>query len=111
MSDSPYLFPANRHPLRNVTDRLKVREAVSGFGIALRYQERAPDPPQGADPCARKRNGARPATRSSSCQDAFATASTATRWRLARATCFIFPPGTIIATSPVSPVPRSSATF
>ena len=47
MSDSPYLFPANRHPLRDVTGRLKVREAVSGFGIALRYQERAPDPPQG----------------------------------------------------------------
>jgi hypothetical protein len=49
MSDSPYLFPADRHPLRDVTDRLKVREAVSGFGIALRYQERAPDPPQAAE--------------------------------------------------------------
>ena len=45
MTDSPYLFPAAAHPLRAVTDRLKVREAVSGFGIALRYQERAPDPP------------------------------------------------------------------
>ncbi|MEJ0015648.1 MAG: cupin domain-containing protein [Acetobacteraceae bacterium] len=44
MSDSPYLFPATAHPLHSVTDRLKVREAVSGFGIALRYQERAPDP-------------------------------------------------------------------
>ena len=27
-----------------VTDRLKTREAASGFGIALRYQERTPDP-------------------------------------------------------------------
>lgn len=45
MSDSPYLFRAAAHPLQSVTDRLKVREAVSGFGIALRYQERAPDPP------------------------------------------------------------------
>jgi hypothetical protein len=44
MSGSPYLFPAATHPLLDVTDRLKVREAVSGFGIALRYQERAPDP-------------------------------------------------------------------
>jgi hypothetical protein len=44
MSDSPYLFRAVDHPLRNFTDRLKVREAVSDFGIALRYQERAPDP-------------------------------------------------------------------
>jgi Cupin domain len=49
MTDSPYLFRADRHPLRDVTDRLKVREAVSGFGIALRYQERAPDPPQGTE--------------------------------------------------------------
>jgi quercetin dioxygenase-like cupin family protein len=30
--------------LLDVTDRLKVREAISGFHIALRYQERAPDP-------------------------------------------------------------------
>jgi Cupin domain len=44
MTDSPYLFPAAEHPLHDATDRLKVREAVSGFGIALRYQERAPDP-------------------------------------------------------------------
>ena len=43
MTNSPYLFPAAAHPLRDATDRLKVREAVSGFGIALRYQERAPD--------------------------------------------------------------------
>jgi hypothetical protein len=45
MTESPYLFRAADHPLHAVTDRLKVREAVSGFGIALRYQERAPDPP------------------------------------------------------------------
>jgi hypothetical protein len=44
MMNSPYLFRAADHPLHDVTDRLKVREAVSGFGIALRYQERAPDP-------------------------------------------------------------------
>jgi hypothetical protein len=43
MTASPYLFAAADHPLRDATDRLKVREAVSGFGIALRYQERAPD--------------------------------------------------------------------
>lgn len=43
MTDSPYLFPASSYPLQQVTDRLKVREAVSSFGIALRYQERAPD--------------------------------------------------------------------
>lgn len=45
MTDSPYLFRASAHPLHVVTDRLTVREAVSRFGIALRYQERAPDPP------------------------------------------------------------------
>jgi uncharacterized cupin superfamily protein len=45
MSDSPYLFRATTHPLLAVSDRLKVRAAVSRFGIALRYQERAPDPP------------------------------------------------------------------
>ena len=45
MTGSPYLFLASRHPLRAVTDRLKVREAVSDFGIALRYQERGPNPP------------------------------------------------------------------
>jgi Cupin domain len=49
MIDSPYLFPAADHPLRDATDRLKVREAVSDFGIALRYQERAPDPPDAAE--------------------------------------------------------------
>ncbi len=45
MNESPYLFRAADHPLSDATDRLKIREAVSGFGIALRYQERAPDPP------------------------------------------------------------------
>ncbi len=45
MTDSPYLFRAADHPLVDVSDRLKLREAKSGFGIALRYQERAPDPP------------------------------------------------------------------
>jgi hypothetical protein len=50
MADSPYLFPASAHPLHAVSDRLKVREAVSGFGIALRYQERAPDPPGAPEP-------------------------------------------------------------
>jgi hypothetical protein len=46
MTDSPYLFRAVDHRLHDVTDRLKVREAVSSFGIALRDQERAPDPPR-----------------------------------------------------------------
>jgi len=45
MSHSPYLFRAATHPLQTISERLKVREAISGFGIALRYQERAPDPP------------------------------------------------------------------
>jgi hypothetical protein len=45
MTASPYLFSAADHALLPVNDRLKVREAVTGFGIALRYQERAPDPP------------------------------------------------------------------
>ena len=44
MTDSPYLFSATDYPLEIVSDRLKVREAVSGFGIALRYQERTSDP-------------------------------------------------------------------
>ncbi len=44
MQDSPYLFRAADHPLQRATDRLQVREAVSSFGVALRYQERAPDP-------------------------------------------------------------------
>ena len=50
MTDSPYLFAAANHALRQASDRLKVREAVSSFGIALRYQERAPDPPGMAEP-------------------------------------------------------------
>jgi hypothetical protein len=50
MSQSPYLFPAATHPLQAVTERLKVREAVSGYGIALRYQERAPDLPGAVEP-------------------------------------------------------------
>ena len=45
MQASPYLFRAADHPLTQAGERLKLREAVSGFGIALRYQERAPDPP------------------------------------------------------------------
>jgi Cupin domain len=45
MSNSPYLFRAADHPLLDANEHLKVREAVSGFGIALRYQERAPDAP------------------------------------------------------------------
>jgi hypothetical protein len=44
MTTSPYLFTAADHPLTAATSRLKIREAVTGFGIALRYQERAPDP-------------------------------------------------------------------
>ena len=44
MTDSPYLFRAADHPLLAASDRLKVREAQSGFGIALRYQERSPEP-------------------------------------------------------------------
>ena len=49
MADSPYLFRAADHPLHAASDRLTVREAVSGFGIALRYQERSPDPPGAAE--------------------------------------------------------------
>jgi uncharacterized cupin superfamily protein len=45
MSASPYHFPAATHPLRQQSDHLSVREAVSPFGITLRYQERAPNPP------------------------------------------------------------------
>jgi hypothetical protein len=44
MSDSPYHFPAAAHPLLAASDQLKIREAVSPFGITLRYQERAPAP-------------------------------------------------------------------
>jgi uncharacterized RmlC-like cupin family protein len=48
MATSPYLFTAADHPLRAAGDRLKFREAVTGFGIALRYQERTPDAPGAA---------------------------------------------------------------
>ncbi len=50
MTDSPYLFRAADHPLEHHGAGLQVREAVSGFGIALRYQERAPDAPGAPDP-------------------------------------------------------------
>jgi hypothetical protein len=50
MTTSPYLFTAADHPLHAAGDRLKLREAVTGFGIALRYQERAPDPPGTPEP-------------------------------------------------------------
>ncbi len=46
MTDSPYLLSAATHRLLQVSDRLKVREAMSPFGIALRYQERAPGGPE-----------------------------------------------------------------
>ncbi len=42
---SPYLFRAADHPLADLAPGLRVREAVSPFGIALRYQERLPDAP------------------------------------------------------------------
>jgi len=44
MRESPYHFPAATHPLEQASEHLKVREAISPFGITLRYQERAPDP-------------------------------------------------------------------
>lgn len=50
MTDSPYLFPAADHPIERHGPGLQVREAVSGFGIALRYQERAPDAPDAPEP-------------------------------------------------------------
>ncbi len=43
MSRSPYLFPAAEHPLVEAGPNLRVREAITDFGIILRYQERAPD--------------------------------------------------------------------
>lgn len=49
MDESPYLFRAADHPLTAHGPGLQVREAVSGFGIALRYQERAPDVPDAAE--------------------------------------------------------------
>jgi hypothetical protein len=50
MSNDPYLFRAADHPLQEASPRLRVREAVSGFGVALRYQERQPDPPGTPEP-------------------------------------------------------------
>ena len=50
MPASPYHFAAAAHPLHAATDRLMVREAISPFGITLRYQERAPDPPDATAP-------------------------------------------------------------
>lgn len=50
MTDSPYLFPAAQHPLVQVNARMKLREAITGFGIALRYQERTPEPPDAGAP-------------------------------------------------------------
>lgn len=47
MTDSPYLFRAAEHPLIDHGGGLKVREGVSPFGVALRYQERAPGPGNG----------------------------------------------------------------
>ncbi len=49
MTDSPYLFRAADHPVLDVSDKLKLREARSGFGIALRYQERSPDPAEASN--------------------------------------------------------------
>lgn len=49
MTNSPYLFRADDHPLVPVSAQLKLREAKSGFDIALRYQERLPDPPGSQD--------------------------------------------------------------
>lgn len=45
MTTSPYFFPIADHPLHPANEWLKLREAVSPFGIALRYQERAPGGP------------------------------------------------------------------
>ncbi|MGH7152601.1 MAG: cupin domain-containing protein [Acetobacteraceae bacterium] len=45
MTASPYLFPAADHPLHPVGAWLHLREAISPFGITLRYQERAPGGP------------------------------------------------------------------
>lgn len=42
MSTSKYLFPASEHQLTQASPTLKLREAITGFGVALRYQERSP---------------------------------------------------------------------
>ena len=44
---SPYLFRAADHPMADLAPGLRVREALSPFGITLRYQERSPDAPEG----------------------------------------------------------------
>jgi quercetin dioxygenase-like cupin family protein len=46
LSKSPYLFSASEHPLAEASSFLKVREGISPFGIAVRYQERAPGGPE-----------------------------------------------------------------
>lgn len=46
MTESPYLFRAADHKLMQVGPGLSVREALSPFGIALRYQERASGAPE-----------------------------------------------------------------
>ncbi len=46
MAESPYLFRAADHSLLPVGNGLRVREALSSFGIALCYQERAPGGPE-----------------------------------------------------------------
>lgn len=50
MSDSPYLLSARRYPLVAQGDGLSVREAISPFGMILRYQERAPLPAGAPEP-------------------------------------------------------------
>lgn len=47
MTHSPYLHRAADHPLQAAGPGLQVREAITPFGIALRYQERAPGPADG----------------------------------------------------------------
>lgn len=46
MTESPYLFRAAEHELAEVSSFLKVREGISPFGMAVRYQERAPGGPE-----------------------------------------------------------------
>ena len=48
MSTSRYHFPAAEHPLTQASPTLKLREATTGFGLALRYQERSPGAPEGS---------------------------------------------------------------
>jgi quercetin dioxygenase-like cupin family protein len=45
MTESPYLFRAADHPLAQASPFVKLREGKSPFGIAVRYQERAPGGP------------------------------------------------------------------